>query len=125
MAYNNILGEAETYIAGADLTGKQFTFVTSDGYEVTTTGAGESATGVLWNEPVEGDAATVVRGGEVNVYVGSGGLSPGQEVTADTDGKAVLAYHGAVILGEARTAANSGGLATVTFYPVAQSVQNS
>ena len=123
MAYNNILGEAETYIAGADLTGKQFTFVTSNGYEVTTTGAGESATGVLWNEPVEGDAATVVRGGEVNVYVGTGGLSVGDEVAADADGKAVTATSGDVILGEARTAAAADGLATVAFYPVAQSVK--
>ena len=123
MAYNNILGEAETYIAGADLTGKQYTFVTSDGDEVTTTGAGESATGVLWNEPTSGDAATVVRGDEINVYVGSGGLSAGQKVAADADGKAITAASGDVILGEARTAAAADGLATVTFYPVAQSVK--
>jgi len=123
MAYNNILGQAETYLAGADLTGKQYTFVTSDGDEVTTTGAGESATGVLWNEPVSGDAATVVRGGEVNVYVGTGGLSIGDEVTSYANGKAVAATSSDIILGEARTAAAADGLVTMTFYPVAQSAK--
>jgi hypothetical protein len=121
MAYNNILGEAETYVAGADLTGKQYTFVTSDGDEVTTTGAGASATGVLWNEPTLADAATVVRGGEVNVYVGTGGLTVGANVASDAAGLAVVAGTGDEILGVARTAAAAGGLATVTFYKVAQS----
>jgi len=123
MAYNNILGEAETYVAGADLTGKQYTFVTSDGDEVTSTGNGEAATGVLWNEPTSGDAATVVRGGEVNVYVGTGGLTVGAEVASDADGKAVVAVSTDVILGEARTAAAADGLATITFYGPAQSVK--
>ncbi len=121
--YNNILGQAETYKAGADLTGKQYTFVTSDGDEVTTTGAGAAATGVLWNEPTSGDAATVVRGGEVNVYVGTGGLTVGAEVSSDANGKAVVATSTDEIIGEARTAAAAGGLATVTFYPVAQSTK--
>lgn len=123
MAYNNILGEAETYVAGADLTGKQYTFVTSDGDEVTSTGNGGAATGVLWNEPTSGDAATVVRGGEVNVYVGTGGLTVGAEVASDADGKAVVAVSTDVILGEARTAAAANGLATITFYGPAQSVK--
>lgn len=123
MAYNNILGQAETYVAGEDLTGKQYTFVTSDGDEVTSTGDGEAATGVLWNEPTDTDAATVVRGGEVNVYVGTGGLTVGAEVASDADGKAVVAVSTDVILGEARTAADADGLATITFYGPAQSVK--
>ena len=121
MAYNNILGQAETYVAGADLTGKQYTFVTSDGDEVTTTGAGASADGVLWNEPVSGDAATVIRGGEVNVYAG-GTITVGAKIASTAAGLAVVATTGNVILGEARTAAVSGGLVTMTFYPPAQSV---
>ena len=121
--YNNILGQAETYVAGADLSAKQYTFVTSDGDEVTTTGAGGSATGVLWNIPTLGDAATVVRGGEVNVYVGTGGLTVGAEVASDAAGKAVVATSTDVILGVARTAAAANGLATITFYGPAQSVK--
>lgn len=121
--YNNILGQAETYVAGADLSAKQYTFVTSDGDEVTTTGAGEAATGVLWNLPTSGDAATVVRGGEVNVYVGTGGLTVGAEVASDADGNAVEATSSDVILGEARTAAAANGLATITFYGPSQTVK--
>lgn len=121
--YNNILGKAETYVAGADLSAKQYTFVTSDGDEVTTTGAGAAATGVLWNLPTSGDAATVVRGGEVNVYVGTGGLTVGAEVASDAAGKAVVATSTDVILGEARTAAAANGLATITFYGPSQTVK--
>ena len=123
MAYNNIYGQAETYIAGADLSTKQFLFVTSDGDEVTVTGDGEAATGVLFNAPASGDAATVVRGGEVNVYVGTGGVTVGALVGSDAAGKAVVAASGDVILGEARTAAAAGGLATVTFYGPAQTTK--
>lgn len=121
MAYRNIDGQADTYIAGADLSAAQFTFVTSDGDEVTTTGAGLSATGVLWNDPVSGDAATVVRSGEVNVYAGEA-LAVGDKVASDAAGKAVVAVTDDVILGEVRVAAASGVLAQVTFYGVAQSV---
>lgn len=123
MAYNNIHGQAETYIAGADLSAKQYHFVTSDGDEVTATGAGLAATGVLFNAPTSADAATVVRGGEVNVFVGTGGLAVGDEVAADADGKAVVAVSGDVIIGEARTAAAANGLATVTFYGPAQTTK--
>lgn len=120
MAYNNIYGQAETYIAGADLSAAQYLFVTSDGDEVTVTGAGEAATGVLFNAPVAADAATVVRGGEVNVYVGTGGLTIGAEVASDASGKAVAATSTDVVVGIARTAAAAGGLATITFLPKAQ-----
>ena len=123
MAYNNILGQAETYIAGADLSTKQFLFVVSDGDEVTVAGAGEAATGVLWNAPVSGDAATVIRGGEPNVYVGTGGLTVGGAVAADANGKAVAAVTGNVVLGIARTTTAAGGLATISFYGPAQSVK--
>lgn len=120
MAYNNVLGQAETYIAGEDLSAAQYTFVSSDGDEVTQTGAGEAAVGVLFNAPIENDAASVIRGGEPNVYVGTGGVAIGNLVTSDANGKAVVATTGDVILGEARTAAAAGGLATITFYKPAQ-----
>lgn len=122
MAYNNTQGQAETYLAGADLSGSQYLFVTSDGDEVTVTGAGEAATGVLFNDPVSGDAATVVRGGELNVWVGTGGVAVGDKVASDAAGKAVVAGTGDVILGEVRVAAAAGGLAMITFYGPAQSV---
>lgn len=120
MAYNNILGQAETYIAGEDLSSSQYLFVVSDGDEVTVIGAGEAATGVLFNAPASADAATVVRGGEVNVWVGTGGLTVGQEVAADANGKAVAATSTDEVLGISRTATAANGLATITFLPIGQ-----
>lgn len=125
MAYNNILGNAETFVAGADLSTKQYLFVVSaNGKTVNTVGtAGAAADGVLWNAPVSGDAATVVRGGEVNVYVGTGGLTAGQDVASDATGKAVAATTGQTIVGKARETVAAGGLAMITFYPKAQSAK--
>lgn len=120
MAYNNVLGQAETYLAGADLSAEQYTFVKSDGDEVTQCGAGEAAVGVLFNTPLEDEAATVIRGGEPNVYVGTGGVAIGNLVASDANGQAVVAAIGDVVLGVARTAAAAGGLATIEFYKPAQ-----
>lgn len=123
MAFNNILNQAETYLAGEDLSAAQYTFVTSDGDEVTATGAGESATGVLWNDPATGRAATVVRGGEPHVYAGAA-IAVGAEIASDANGKAVTATSTDVILGEARTAAGGAGeLVMITFYGPAQTVK--
>lgn len=125
MAYNNILGNAETYVAAADLTAKQFHFVVSaNGKTVNSVAtAGAAADGVLWNTPKAADAATVVRGGEVNVFVGTGGLTAGQDVASNNQGQAVAATTGQTILGKARETVAAGGLAMITFYPKAQSAK--
>lgn len=123
MAYNNLYNQVETYIAGADLSAGQYLFVTSDGDEVSVAGNGDAAIGVLLNNPVAADAASVATGGEPNVYVGTGGLAIGNEVASDADGKAVVAASTDVILGVARTAAAAGGLAMITFYKPAQAVK--
>ena len=125
MAYNNILGNAETYVAAIDLTAKQFHFVVSaNGKTVNSVAtAGATADGVLWNTPKAADAATVVRGGEVNVFVGTGGLTAGQDVASNNQGQAVAATTGQTILGKARETVAAGGLAMITFYPKAQSAK--
>lgn len=121
--FNNIQNRVEGYLAGEDLSTKQYTFVTSDGDEVTSTGAGEAATGVLWNDPASGRAASVVRGGEPMVYAGAA-IAVGAEIAADADGKAVTAASTDVILGEARTAAGAADeLVQITFYGPAQTVK--
>lgn len=121
--FANIQNRVEGYLAGADLSAKQYTFVTSDGDEVTTTGAGEAATGVLWNDPESGRAASVVRGGEPMVYAGAA-IAVGAEIASDADGKAVTALSTDVILGVARTAATAEDeLVTITFYGPSQTVK--
>lgn len=121
--FNNILNRVEGYLAGEDLSTKQYTFVTSDGDEVTSTGAGEAATGVLWNDPASGRAASVVRGGEPMIYAGAA-IAVGAEIASDAAGKAVTATSGDVILGEARTAAGGADeMVQITFYGPSQTTK--
>lgn len=123
MAFNNILNEVETYVAGADLSAKQYTFVTATGNSVVATGDGAAATGVLWNDPASGRAASVVRGGEPHVYAGAA-IAAGAQVASDANGKAVTATSGDVILGVARHAVTAADeLVMITFYGAAQSVK--
>lgn len=116
MAFNNIHGEVETYIAGADLTGSQYLFVIESGANVVVAGAGEAAVGVLWNDPASGRAASVVRGGDPNVYAGEA-LAAGVDVASDAAGKAVAATSGDVVLGKTRAAADAADdLVQISFY---------
>lgn len=116
MAYNNIHGMAETYLAGEDLSNEIYTFVKrGSGDAVVQANAGEAAVGVLFNDPANGRAATVVRGGEPQVYAGAA-VAVGAEVTSDAEGRAVTATSTDIILGYARTAAGAANeLITVEF----------
>jgi hypothetical protein len=107
MAYNNIEGMVETYTAGADLTGSQYLFVKTDGAGVQVCGDGEAAVGVLWNSPADTRAASVVRGGDPQVYAGTA-LAAGIDIASDAAGKAVVAATGDVVLGRTRAAAAAG-----------------
>lgn len=116
MAYNNIHGQVETYIAGADLSASQYLFVKTSGATVVVAGAGEEAVGVLWNDPTSGKAASVVRGGDPNVYAGAA-IAAGVDVASDAAGKAVAATTGDVILGKTRKAAEAANdLVQIEFY---------
>ena len=116
MAYNNIVGQAETYIAGADLTGSQYLFVKTSGANVVVCGDGEEAVGVLWNDPASGRAATVIRDGDPHVYAGAA-IAAGANVASDAAGKAVTAASGDVVLGKARAAAAAADdLVQIEFY---------
>lgn len=122
MAYSNIFGKGVDYAAGADLSAEQYTFVkrtTND--RVIQAGAGEAAVGVLWNAPAAVDrAATVITGGQPHVYVGTGGLTAGDEVASDATGQAVTAVSTDVVVGIARVTAGAGELAQIDFLGEAQ-----
>lgn len=106
--WNNI--ENRTYIAGEDLSTKQFHFVSMEaGGTVVATGDGAAAIGVLWNAPADTYAASVVVDGSPTVYAG-GTIAAGGNVASDAAGKAVAAATSDIILGKAREAAASGQL---------------
>jgi hypothetical protein len=93
-----------TYIAGADLTEKQFHFVKRSGANVVAGTAGDAAVGVLWNDPDNTQAASVVYFGSPTVKAG-GDITAGAAVAVGTGGVAVAAAEGNVIVGYAREAA--------------------
>jgi len=119
--FANIDGKARNFIAGADLSAEQYTFVKrGSGDVVVQCDAGEAAIGVLWNDPASGRAATVIVGGEPMVYAGAA-VAVGAEVTPDAEGRAVTATSTDEVVGIARSAAGAADeLVTVEFLSTAQ-----
>ncbi len=94
--------DTRTFEAGSDLSAGQFKFVAlaADG-QVDLAGAGAQAIGILINEPsAAGNAATVIMTGKTIVEAG-GSVTAGDEVAADTDGNAVTATTGDIVMGYA------------------------
>jgi len=117
MAINNAQVSV-TLEAGADLSAKQFFFVSvaSDG-QVDPTGDGAAAVGVLLNDPsAAGRAAEVCIGGLTRVSAG-GTVAAGAAVASDTAGEAVTAASGDVILGTAVTGGADGEVISIIFQP--------
>jgi hypothetical protein len=117
MSYN----ESQTKItleAGADLSAKQnfFVSVSADG-QVDPTGDGAHADGVLLNKPdAAGKAAEVAIAGVIEVICG-GVVTRGGAVASDTNGEAVNAASGDVILGTALATGSDGAIIPVLFHP--------
>ena len=111
--------ESLTRIAGADLnvTG-QYRFVkqANDGTVTVCNVAGESALGILQNNPKNGQAATVAYGDVLKIYAG-GTIAPGDMVATDTQGRAVVAANGQAVLGEVTIGASINTVATILFNP--------
>jgi hypothetical protein len=123
MAYSaNILEYGRTYTSAGDMSATQYTFVKRAASDtVVTAGAGEAAVGVQWNAPAAADRpVSVIIGGEPNVYVGTGGVTVGDELAADANGKAVTAASADVVLGIARETAAENGLVRFDFLGEAQ-----
>jgi hypothetical protein len=108
----------ESFIAGADLSAKQFTFVIMNTTDrtVVSAGNGVAADGILINKPALGDAATVVTGGRTVIVAGTGGLTAGANVGVDAASAGVVAASGDIIVGKVVDAAAAGGFATVDFF---------
>lgn len=107
-----------TLEAGADLSAKQFYFVSvaADG-QVDPTGDGLMADGVLQNDPAAaGRAATVAIGGITKVMCG-GTVTRGGDVASDASGTAVDAATGDIILGTALETGAAGSVISIIFQP--------
>jgi hypothetical protein len=108
----------ESFVAGADLSSAQFTFVKMDTTDRTVVAAGnaEAAIGVLINDPTSGGAATVVTHGRVQVLCGTGGLTAGDTVGVDANGAAVTSATNDIIVGICIDGASAAEYATIDFF---------
>lgn len=109
----------ESFVAGADLSGKQNTFVVvTNAAErtVNAPAAGAAVSGVLLNDPTNGNAAAVAVFGRVKVKAG-GTIALGANVATNASGLAVAAATGNIILGKTTEAAVNGQLITIDYYP--------
>lgn len=112
----------QTFVAGADLSARQYTLVTCNGVTadgenrtVVTPAAGAKADGVLINNPGNTRAATVVVFGRTKVKAG-GPIAAGAEVQALANGQVITASTG-IRVGKALEAAVTNQIITIDFYP--------
>lgn len=110
MAYEEAL-KSITRVAGADLTAAQYRFVKGNGANgvIRCGTAGEKALGVLQNDPIQGEAATVAIDTSTTKVVAGGVIAQDAEVTTDNEGRAVAAAAGNFVLGTAQIAAGAAG----------------
>jgi len=102
----------ETFVANADLTGKQYSIVVnSTGNRVGLSGAAAAAVGVLQDKPNTGEFGTVRVAGRSRVRAG-GTIADGGLFTSDATGGAVAVASGGYALGHAITGVASGGTFT-------------
>lgn len=117
MAYRD-LGQVKTFIAEGDLSAedKQYTFVKKGtaANQVVTAGAGEAAVGVQWGRAVDGEAVAVVVDANAEPHmIASEAIALGDEIASSATGTAAVATSGDEVLGEATSAAATGGYVTV------------
>ena len=112
----------QTFVAGADLSAKQYTLVTCNGVTadgenrtVVTPTAGAKVDGVVINNPGNTRAATVVVFGRTKVKAG-GPIAAGAEVQTNANGQVVAATTG-IRVGKALEAAVANQIITIDFYP--------
>jgi hypothetical protein len=98
--YENVT--SQTFVAGADLSAKQYFFVKGDSTagQVVVCGDGEAAIGVLLNDPTSGQAAAVAVSGKVRVEAGDT-VAAGARVASDASGNAISAATGDYVVGVA------------------------
>lgn len=95
-------------VAAADLSTKQFNAIKIDtNGQAALAGAGEAGVGILLNNPVAGQSASVQIGGVAKAKAG-GTIAAGAAVAANASGLLIAATTGNYIVGFAKEAAVSG-----------------
>jgi hypothetical protein len=110
---------SRTFPASADLSTKQYLFclVNSSGKLAVNTSAGGRCHGVLQNNPsADGQAGQLAILGTTKVQC-AGSFNPGDPVTSNNAGKAVIAATGNKVLGFAEEAGASGQIAAICLLP--------
>ena len=112
----------QTFVAGADLSTKQYTLVTCNGVTadgenrtVVSPAVGAKVDGVVINNPKNTHAATVVVFGRTKVKAG-GAIPAGAEVQTNANGQVIAATTG-IRVGKALEAAVANQIITIDFYP--------
>ena len=108
----------DTFPVSADLSADQFLFVTlnSSGLIILPAAEGDLALGVLDDTPRAGTHGTVVMAGIAKVIAGTS-ITPMQQLSADTTGKAIAADTGDTVVALALQAAASGDVFSVLLTP--------
>jgi len=94
--------------AAADLSSSQHFIVKTSSGTAALAGAGDVAMGVLQNDPVSGEAASIMVAG-VSRLVAGAVIAEGAQVAADANGKGRTATTGDIVLGIALEAAGADG----------------
>ena len=112
----------QTFVAGADLSAKQYTLVTCNGVTadgenrtVVSPAVGAKVDGIVINNPKNTYAATVVVFGRTKVKAG-GAIPAGAEVQTNANGQVIAATTG-IRVGKALEAAVANQIITIDFYP--------
>ena len=111
--------ETRAFVASGDLSALQFRIVDLVGQFKVGHGTAGRGFGVLLNKPLDGEHATVGIRGELQVRVGSGGVTAGARLSSTASGWAqtITASDFGIYdqIGRALTTASSGHIATVEF----------
>jgi len=118
MAYELSL-QRFTYIAGADFTNHQYKFITVDSNgNAQLCAAGKSAAGVTQDNPVQGASGEAAFAG-ISKVVSGGTIKWGAPVQASTNGVAIAATTGNIVLGQ-----SFSGAAANDIFPVLLNLAN-
>lgn len=118
MAYEGILQCIPGLKASADLSAKQFTAMKLSGnLSVVDADAGEASVGILQNNPISGEAATVAYLGVSKAILGDTVAAAGTRLASDVDGKLVPATLGSYVVAIALEAGALNDLRSVLVLP--------
>jgi hypothetical protein len=103
-------------VAGEDLSGAQFCFVTISA-DMTVIKCNDTAKpfGILQNNPSLGEQATVMNDGVSKIKIGSSAMVAGDNVSSSNTGTAVASTTGDYVTGTIIVGASAGAIGSISF----------